>query len=167
MLTATLLACLLGLTAADEGPVSARAAFDRLKGLAGTWDAAVDAAPGAPQRVTYRLTAAGTAVVETLFAGTDHEMMTVYHLDGDDLRLTHYCAGGNQPRLKLDRDASTADSLVLAFDGGTNFDPARDPHMHEGTITLKPDGSVVAKWTGHAAGKPTGAHTFVLTRASK
>ena len=55
---------------------------------------------------TYRVTAAGSAVMEVLFPGTDHEMVTVYHQDGDDLILTHYCAAGNQPRMKCRRVGS-------------------------------------------------------------
>ncbi|MCK7511304.1 MAG: hypothetical protein MZV70_49445 [Desulfobacterales bacterium] len=52
--------------------------------------------------VTYRITANGSVVLETLFPGTDHEMLTLYHLDNDRLGLTHYCAMGNQPRMELD-----------------------------------------------------------------
>ena len=48
--------------------------------------------------MVYGVTAAGTAVMEALFPETDHEMLTVYHLEGNDLVLTHYCAMGNQPR---------------------------------------------------------------------
>ena len=55
------------------------------------------------ESVVYKLTGAGSALVETQFPGTGHEMVSVYHLDGDDLRMTHYCAAGNQPRVKLDR----------------------------------------------------------------
>ena len=48
----------------------------------------------------YAVTAAGSAVVETVFPGTEHEMVTVYHADGSDLVLTHYCMEGNQPRMR-------------------------------------------------------------------
>ena len=53
-------------------------------------------------RRLVRTTGGGSAVTETLFPGTAHEMMSVYHMDGDDLVLTHYCAGGNQPRMMLE-----------------------------------------------------------------
>ena len=41
--------------------------------------------------VTYKVTSGGSAVVETIGPGTEHEMVTVIHPDGDDLMLTHYC----------------------------------------------------------------------------
>ena len=39
-------------------------------------------------------------LVETIFPGSEHEMITVIHPDGDDLALTHYCMLGNQPQMK-------------------------------------------------------------------
>jgi hypothetical protein len=47
---------------------------------------------GMPVRVEYRVTGAGSAVVETLFPGTPHEMVTVYHARKGVLCMTHYCA---------------------------------------------------------------------------
>ena len=80
--------------------------------------------------VTFKLTGAGSALVETQFPGMPHEMVSVYHLDGKELRMTHYCAAGNQPRVKLDRAKSTPDELIFVFDGGTNLDPEKDMHIH-------------------------------------
>ncbi len=28
-------------------------------------------------------------------------MITMFHMDGDRLLMTHYCGAGNQPRMKL------------------------------------------------------------------
>mgnify|MGYP003352508404 CR=1 FL=1 len=39
------------------------------------------------------VTAAGSAVVETIAPGTPHEMVTVYHLDGDKLADTYKRVG--------------------------------------------------------------------------
>jgi hypothetical protein len=143
------------------GPITARDALGRLKGLVGTW---TGTAAGGPATVRYRLTGGGSAVVEEMFPGTAHEMMSVYHLDGDDLRMTHYCAAGNQPRMKLDRAASSPVELVFAFDGGSNLDPAKDAHMHEGRILLIDAGTVEGRWTGWNAGEPTGTNVFKLKR---
>ena len=53
----------------------------------------------------FKTSAAGTVVMETMNPGTGHEMINMYHVDGDDLLLTHYCAGNNQPRMRLNREA--------------------------------------------------------------
>src|SRR4051812_11535892 len=103
--------------------LTAKAALDKLKTLAGDWkNTSKDEHGGGDHAggISYRVTGNGSTVMETDFAGQSHEMITMYHLDGDELILTHYCALGNQPRLKLDRAKSTADNLIFSFDGGTN-----------------------------------------------
>lgn len=165
-----LLAAVAGLKAfgADEKAkgIDAKAAFSRLKGLAGEWkvDEKMEGHPAHAGKVDYRVTANGSVVMETLFAGTDHEMISMYHLDGDDLRLTHYCAARNQPHLKLDRAASTPDALVFAFDGGTGFDPAKDFHMHSGRIAFRGAGRVESEWDGYKGTEKMHSAKFVLIR---
>lgn len=56
--------------------------------------------PNGPDECQVLVTANGSAVVEDLIVEGTANMTTVYHLDGSDLRATHYCAAGNQPRLK-------------------------------------------------------------------
>src|SRR5260370_37029283 len=65
--------------------------LDPLKQLAGQWtgkgkhgDHEMDAT------VTYKVTSGGTAVMETLDPGGEHEMVTGDHQDGDDLGPTHH-----------------------------------------------------------------------------
>jgi hypothetical protein len=174
-----------GLAGAGDDPaakagVEAKAVFARLKKLAGTWKAEL-AASGkaadfkkkveehkgehdAEQSVVYKLTGAGSALVETLMPGAAHEMVSVYHLDGDELRMTHYCAAGNQPRLKLDRAKSTPDHLVFVFEGGSNLDPKKDMHIHGLEITFHDDGRVTSAWDGYAGGTPFGTTSFIMTR---
>jgi len=147
--------------------VDGKAAFERLKSLAGTWQGqAGHGQPGAPATVTYRVASGGSVVEETLFPGTPHEMISMYHLVNGELVLTHYCAMANQPRMRLDRTASTPERLVFAFDGGTNFDPAKDTHVHSGVVEWKGD-SLHNVWTVYSGGKETGRNEFVLTRAQQ
>jgi hypothetical protein len=172
--TASLLAALLVLPATAQSASAAKpaaantltavAAFDALKGLAGTWE-------GAPEgdlefRVTYRLAAGGSVVMETLFPGSDHEMISMYHLDGDELVLTHYCSMGNQPRMKLDRGKSTPEHLVFAFTGGTNFDPKRDGHIHSGTIDLVAPNALKSSWAYYEGSVQKDTKDFDLKRKS-
>jgi len=88
----------------------------------------------------------------------------MYHLDGDDLVLTHYCAGGNQPEMRLDQAKSTKSKLVFDFVGGTNLDPAVDGHIHSAQIEVVDDDHLESVWFSHAEGKPVGTMTFHLAR---
>ena len=158
--------------------IDAKTAFARIKTLAGTWTSQAPEKPKADHgeekgedhkaeaSVIYKLTGAGSALMETQLPGSDHEMVSVYHLDGDELRMTHYCAAGNQPRMKLDRANSTPEQLIFVFDGGTNFNPQKDMHIHGVKITFHKDGKVTSDWKGYAEGKPAGTTSFVMSRQS-
>ncbi|MBX7185542.1 MAG: hypothetical protein K1Y01_10400 [Vicinamibacteria bacterium] len=142
-----------------------KAAFQKLKGLAGTWTGPIGSATGPKGRITYEVISGGSVVMEVLFPGEPHEMRTLYHLDKGDLVMTHYCSGGNQPHMRLSPTASTPDKLVFDFDGGTNLDVAKDSFIHNGEIRFLADGRVEASWTFWANGKAAGAnHFFALTR---
>jgi len=78
--------------------------------------------------------------------------------------MTHYCAAGNQPRLKLDRASSTSTRFIF-FDGGTNLDPAKDMHIHAMTMTFGKDGAVDCAWEGYVTGKKAGTTHFQLSRS--
>ncbi|HXY39361.1 MAG TPA: hypothetical protein VEQ10_06805 [Vicinamibacteria bacterium] len=152
--------------AAGQGAgASARAAFEQLKSLAGTWQGpASHDTTGQEATVVYRVASGGSVVQETLFPGTPHEMISMYHLADGNLVMTHYCAMGNQPRMKLDTAASTPQRLVFAFDGGTNLDPAKDGHVHSGVLELRGD-TVRADWAVWSSGKEAGHNVFELRRA--
>ncbi len=143
------------------------AAFERLKSLEGEWTG--EASHGetkAPVTVRYHVTAAGSAVVETQFAGTPHEMVTVYTLEGGRVVLTHYCALGNQPRMRA-RDGSDAARITFDFAGGAGIDPTQDSHMHDATLTFEDGDHLHAEWTSWDGGEPTGKAVFELTRKKK
>lgn len=138
----------------STNPAATHPGLERLKKLAGTWVAVGEDGKPTDQVVSVvKVTAAGSAVHETLFPGQAHEMVSVYHRDGADLVMTHYCALGNQPRMKAD-PKSPASQIRWQFAGGSNLDPAKDKHMHEGTITFIDDDHI--EWSGVCweGGKP-------------
>jgi hypothetical protein len=102
-----LLACVLcfstmGKSETQDGANAA--ALAQLRGLAGEWEGSFEwtgarTATG-KMNATYYSTGNGSAVVENLTVDGVPSMTSVYHLDGADLRMTHYCAAQNQPRLK-------------------------------------------------------------------
>jgi hypothetical protein len=132
--------------------------LERLKKLSGTWVAAdEDGKPTDQVMSVFKVTAAGSAIQETIFPGQPQEMMSVYHQDGADLLLTHYCALGNQPRMKAD-PASPSNQIRFKFAGGTNLDPAKDMHMHEGTLTFVDDDHIEFSGVAWSGGKPAENH---------
>ncbi len=146
--------------------VDARTAFEKLKGLAGEWTGTVnEKGSGPPGVVVYRVTANGSAVEETLFPGSPHEMITVYHLDGNRLMLTHYCAAGNQPRMALTRK-STPEKLDFNFAGGTNLKSSKDPHMHALRIRFESKDEIATEWDFFEKGKLKECEKFFLSRKS-
>jgi len=147
--------------AADEAGLDGKGAFAKMKDLAGKW---TNKAEG--QTVIYRVMSKGKSVMEILYAGTDHEMVTMYYLDGDDLMATHYCAQGNQPRLKLDTKASRASKLVFDFAGGTNLDPAKDTHMHAQRFTLVDTNRLTVERDGYEDGRKSHTHKVEFTRGA-
>jgi hypothetical protein len=164
----------VGTLAQGEKPPGARPpvthpGFERLRQLAGEWIAAEPGGEaGSPKGagevvVSYKVTAGDSVVQETLFPGTPHEMVTMYHLDGTDLVLTHYCALGNQPRMKAEPSAD-ASKLVFKFAGGTNIDPAKDGHMHELTLTFSDANHLRSEWTLYQDGKKSDVKVFELKR---
>ncbi len=161
-LLAVALAAILTSTAWAGDKVDPKAAFEKMKALAGDWTG--QGPQGMATPVTYKVSSNGSVVMETLFPGTPHEMITMYYLAGNDLVATHYCAGGSQPHFKLDAEKSTPNDLVFAFDGGTNIDDSTPGYMHGARIGFTPDGHVDAQWEVYSAGKQAGSHAFHLAR---
>jgi hypothetical protein len=63
-------------------------------------------------------------------------MSTVYHLDGDELRLTHYCSAGNQPRMKA--TSVSADGRTIEFElvDVTNLSKTGPRYTHKAKVSL-------------------------------
>jgi hypothetical protein len=112
---------------------SGSAAFNRMKALVGDWEGSLEwtgARTGSgPAGATYSLTGHGSALVESLVIEGVPSMTSVYHLDGADLRMTHYCAAQNQPRLKAQRIDLEHGALDFAFVDATNLRSPDAPHV--------------------------------------
>jgi hypothetical protein len=100
-------------------------AFQNLKSLAGEWEATTP--KGSTLRVSYKLASKGSVLVETWAPGTRGETLTVFHLDGPSLLATHYCAQGNQPRLRL--KGVSGNAYDFEFLDATNLGKPSDSHM--------------------------------------
>ena len=171
---AVLAAVVLSAASVSAAPASAPtparptlASLEKFKTLAGEWVAAEDGdmVKKGDLVARYAVTASGSAVVETVFPGSEHEMVTVYHADGPDLVLTHYCMEGNQPRMRA--RAAQGSRLEFAYDGGTNIDPKRDRHMHSATFDLASADEIRSEWSELAEGKPVFVARLHLVRKAR
>ncbi len=158
-----------GLFAAHAGqhqsaPYTGSGEFERMKHLVGVWEGTSDMAKqGEKVRVEYRLTAGGSALVETLFPGSAEEMVSVYYDRDGKLAMTHYCMLRNQPRMTLAKADAQTIELVFARKGN-DVNPAKEKHMHALRITFTDNDHIVQKWTLFEKGKDNGGVTLTLAR---
>ena len=157
-----LLASLLALTAVHGAdPVSPRAVFNQLQTLVGEWEGKTEA--GRVLKVSYRLTANNTVLVETWTLGPQRESLTLYHLDNEHLVATHYCTLGNQPRLQL-KEGGTASSFTFEFVSATNLPKPETAHQHRFEIDILQPNSFARSETYVENGTP-GTERVVYSRA--
>ncbi|HLW55151.1 MAG TPA: hypothetical protein VKW06_20140 [Candidatus Angelobacter sp.] len=102
----------------------AQQSFDTLKTLAGEWSGKDNL--GHPVQVTFRVVSGGTALLNEIVASypadpsMKEDMISMVHLDGSRLLLTHYCGAGNQPRL-AGKAANDGKTFTFDFVDGTNL----------------------------------------------
>jgi len=143
----------------------AESAFEYFKSLAGEWhSAATEAHHGSTSPGTrFEVKAHGSAVVQTVYEGQPNEMESIFHMDGGELLLTHYCALQNAPVLRF-AASDEPGRIDFVFHGGTNFDPAIDAHFHEGTFVVKDKDTVESSYVVFANGEATPEGRSVLKR---
>jgi hypothetical protein len=106
-------------------------AFEKIRSLNGNWEGSFEWSGARTDKgkmdAGYYVTGGGSAVVENLLQDGQPIMTSVYHMDNGVLRLTHYCAAQNQPRLKAKR--VEANAVDFAFVDATNMKSADAPHV--------------------------------------
>jgi hypothetical protein len=106
-------------------------AFDKLKSLEGSWSGKTP--DGHTVQVSNRVTSGGSVMMSEITGQED--MITMFHLDGGRLLLTHYCAAGNQPRMvaSLSPDGKT---ITFDFLDATNLLSSQGGHMERVVFVL-------------------------------
>jgi hypothetical protein len=139
----------------------AQSSFDRLKTLVGQWEGSL---AGATSKVSYRLVSNGSVLEETMKSGKEDTMITIYHLDGDRLMVTHYCGAGNQPRMVATPDPGKPDVIAFKFLDATNLSSTQVGHMRDLVLTLVDKDHITQQWTWHAQNKEEKMDLFKYTR---
>lgn len=129
--------------------------LDQVKALEGTWVGKDE--KGVEQVMAiFSVGSAGTSVREIMFPGTPHEMTNMYHMDGGTLVMTHYCAAGNQPRLRSLKSAPGRIEMVA--DSVTNFTTANEYYMGRLTLVMPDKDTLVEEWASIKDGKEQVEH---------
>jgi hypothetical protein len=167
LMAAALFVVVSSLRAEEKTTPASAQRFEALKKLAGDWvKVGKDGKATGKVISSIRVTAAGSTIQETLFPGSDHEMVTMYHLDGDDLVLTHYCALGNQPRLRAE-PGKNVNKIVFKFVSSTNLKSKDDHHINGATLTLVDKDHFKAEWVSCKEGKTCHKVNLDLVRKQK
>jgi hypothetical protein len=146
-LAAALLAAATG-AGAGTGETKANPGWEKMKTLVGSWDGQKG---DQTVSVTYTLVSNGMSLMESLNGEHDMNMITMYAPDGDAIVATHYCALGNQPRM---RAAASGDPSRLDFQFLDATNVHGDEHVMRGLVVTFQDADHFRQsWTSRAEGK--------------
>ena len=154
---------------AEDIPPAARM-FERMRSLAGDWEGTFAWSDGrsgsGPLTATYYVTGNGSALVENLVMDGVPSMTSVYHLDGSDLRVTHYCAARNQPRFKASKIDESAGTVDFAFVDVTNVNPKRPAYVEAIALQLLDGDRVKVRFTFGGGPGMSGVENIALKRVA-
>ena len=151
--------------AAEQSPSAD--ALARLRTLAGDWEGSFawsgEHGRTGTMNARYYVTGNGSAVVEDLLDSGQPMMTSVYHLDGADLRVTHLCAAGNQPRLKAQTIDLAHGDIAFSMVDITNLRAPDAGHVIRLVVHLIDADHVTVVFTVEGGGKRSD-ETVVLKR---
>lgn len=145
----------------SAGPIDAKAGFDAMKKLEGSWKQVNK--DGTTTYLSLSVVSGGSAILEQM-TGKDRtrvSMTSVYHLDGDALVMTHYSGQGNQPRMR----AGLIEPHKVKFESYEvlNLKTPTASHMSSVTFTFKDNDHLTQEWTNKEGSKESRI-VFELTR---
>src|SRR5262245_9561195 len=149
----------LGTAGAAEKPQTpAQRMLERMRNLVGEWEGTLEwtgARTGTgPLKASYTLTGYGSAIVENLISPESPipSMTSVYHLDGSDLRMTHFCGAQNQPRLKATEIDEARGVVKFSFVDATGL-TEHPGHVAAFEMRFLPDDRLELRFTFESGGK--------------
>lgn len=127
--------------------------YEKLKAMAGDWDGTLP--DGKPIEITYQIINGG-AVLER-YRSKDPmwwNMSTAYHLNNDQIVMSHYCSWGNHPRMKTSSTVKKIKELDFDFIDLAENEP-KNGHMRDLTIKFIDKKNVTHHWVWREDGKDT------------
>ena len=138
--------CLILVFALAATQLFADSGLDKIKSLVGEWETTT---PEGPTTVKYELISNGTAVEERLGVHGG-EMVSIYHMNGDKLMMTHYCSSNNQPRFE---GAVQGDTITFSYLDATNLPNESAPHITGLVMNFKDADHFTEQWSTNAPGE--------------
>lgn len=167
----TLSACATtsGVRQAPAPTQAAKAAFEKLRTLEGDWEGQDPETSAWMTTSNVKVSSANSVVREVMFPGAAHEMTNMYHLDGDRVVLTHYCAMGNQPRLASRglQPSPQGETLHFTIDSVSNLADAEGMFMGDLLVTFRPDGTISQNWRSYDKGVLSDSHSVEMVLRRK
>jgi len=148
----------------------AGAMFERMATLQGDWKGTYQwsgaRTASGPLRATYYLSGNGSALIEDLAMGEGDKpsMTSVYHVDGSELRMTHFCAAKNQPRLKATKVDAEKGIAEFSFVDATNIGPSNPGHVNACEVRILGPDQIHIKFV-FEGGKAQAVEDITLQRA--
>jgi hypothetical protein len=133
---------------------SANPGWEKMKFLVGEWEGTVAHGDATmPVTISYTLVSSGNSLMERLTTPDGADMVTMYHRDGARIMMTHYCASGNQPRMRAEVPSGDVASLAFSFVDATNLVSPAEEHMRNLVVRFDDADHFRQEWTHRKAGK--------------
>jgi hypothetical protein len=167
----TLFCTTLSLVAASEKPAgrepdaeSVSSLMSRFRGLAGVWRG--HSSKGWDETESYTLAGKGSTVmaVSHFIDTPEDSMVTMFHVDGDRMLLTHYCEEGNQPRLVASEIGPGGSTATFTFLDGTGL-KEHPGHMHTVKFEFQDADHFTSQWSYFANGHESWTEKIAYERA--
>lgn len=136
---------------------NAAATFDKMKQLSGKWEAMWE---GKTAQTSLGVISGGSALMQN--DSTEENMVTMFHLDGPRLMMTHYCAAKNQPRMV--GNVRPDGAIEFKFLDATNLSDPKAGRMNRMILTFKDADHFAEEWFFMTDGKEGKGETFNFTR---
>lgn len=149
----------------DADPAMRTPMWTAMSTLEGRWEGE---GPDGMQLVhVVDVTSNGSVVREIMFPGTEHEMTNMYSLDGNALQMTHYCAAGNQPRMRATGIEAGPNGTTIVFEtaGVSDLKTPDEVYMGAMTLVVVDDETIEQHWTAFKAGEVDHEAVMKLHRA--
>ncbi len=125
-------------------------AFEKVKALAGEWEAPYD---GKIMKDTFRVVSSGSAVLHTeSWNGDTQGAVSLIYPNGNELWLDHYCDLENQPRFTA-HPQPNSDVVVFELRDITNLKPPGAEYFHRGTFYFVDRDHHIQDWQRFKDGK--------------